>query len=136
MPPNIEDMKKDVMLVVGGDFTPDSIGPDRYQSLVSRVRSDAAAYLNVLESLYLGTNFDAMAQSELYIPAFLKMVADVEPARTRNIAQQLVKQFDAVLVVHDALKDKEALFQNLPPETANMARRLEQRRLQLKNLIG
>ncbi len=136
MPTNSEEMQKDIMTVVGGDFTPDSIGPDRYNATVARIRADAGSYLGVLESLFLGANFDAAAQSELYIPAFLKMVADLQPARVRSIAQQLVKQFDAVLILHDAVKDKEALFQAVPPETANLARRLEQRRLQLKNLIG
>jgi hypothetical protein len=136
METNLEDMKKDILLVVGGDFSPDSVGPDKYAAIVSRVRARASGYLDVLESLFLGTNFDAAAQSELYIPAFLKMVADVEPERVRSLAKQLVKQYDSVLVLHDAIKDKETLFHALPPETANMARRLEQRRIQLKNLMS
>ncbi|HET9179991.1 MAG TPA: hypothetical protein VFQ24_16675 [Terriglobia bacterium] len=136
MDTNLEDMKKDILEIVGGNFSPDSVGPDRYAAIVSRVRSQAAEYLNVLESLFLGTNFDAVAHSELYIPAFLMMVADVEPDRVRSVARQLVKQFDSVLVIHDAIKDKQALFQALPPETTLMARRLEQRRTQLKNLMS
>jgi hypothetical protein len=133
---NLEDVKKDILLIVGGDFSPDSIGPEKYAAIVSRVRSQAGDYLDVLESLFLGANFDAGAQSELYIPAFLKMVVDVEPERVRGLAKKLVKQYDSVLVIHDAIKDKETIFQALPPETANMARRLEQRRIQLKNLMS
>lgn len=131
----MEHMKEDILTVVGGDFSPDSIGPDKHAVTVSRIRSRAADYLDVFESLFLGVNFDAIAQAELYLPAFLKMVADIEPERVRNIAKQLAHQMDSVLVIHDAVKDKPALLAALPQETASLARRLEQRRIQLKNLM-
>jgi hypothetical protein len=134
MDTKFEEMKSDILKIVGGDFSPDSLGPDKYAAIVSRVRLHAADYLNVLETLFLGRNFDAVAHSELYIPAFLQMVADVEPERVKSLARQLVKQFDSVLVIHDAIRDKEMLFQALPTETVNMARRMEQRRIQLRNL--
>src|SRR5205807_2651911 len=113
---DLKDMENDIWTIVGGDFSPDSLGPERYEAMIARVRSRAGDYLNLLESLFLGPNFDAVMQSRLYLPSFLKLVADVEPERVRATAERLLKQINAVLVVYDNVTDKEALFKLLPEE--------------------
>lgn len=132
---DFQGLKQDIQTIVGGNFSPHALGPDAHDAIVARVRSHAAEYLDVFESMFLGTNFDAVMQSNLHLPSFLSMVADVEPERARNLARQLLKQLDSVLVILDGVENKEALLQALPLETMNLARRLEQRRQELKALL-
>lgn len=132
---DLEDMKKDIWAIVGGHFSPDSLGPEKYEAMVARVRSRAEDYLTLLESLFLGPNFDAAMQSRLYLSSFLQLVADIEPERVHTIVAQLLKQINAVLVVYDDVTDKEALFKLLPEETVNLSQRLNQRRIILQELL-
>src|SRR5450631_1026793 len=131
-----QQIEDDIRTVVGGNFTPFGLRPEVYDEIVSRVRARAGAYLDVFESLFLGAKFDAVQQSNLYLPAFLLMVRDVDPDRVRSIAGQLAKQYDAILVLHDAVTDKDGLLASLPMDTANMVARIAQRRGQLKNLAN
>ena len=132
---DLKDMERNIWTIVGGDFSPDSLGPERYEAMIARVRSSAGDYLTLLESLFLGPNFDAVMQSRLYLPDFLKLVADVEPERVRATAERLLKQINAVLVVYDNITDKEALFKLLPEKTMNLSLHLNQRRIQLQELM-
>ena len=132
---DVKQIEQDVQLIVGGDFSPDSIGPEKYNATVARVRSRPGDYLDALESLYMGPNFDAEIQSHLYLPAFLALIADLEPERVRKTAEKLLKQFNDVMVIYDQAKDKETLHAILPDHVIDLMQRLEQRRMQLKALL-
>jgi hypothetical protein len=134
--PEMDELAQEVWRVVGGDFTPDSIGPERYAAQVARVRERPGAYLDAFESMLLGTKFDAELQSEIHPEALLRIAAEVDPDRTRAIADQLLRQLDAVMLIPDEASDSEALFSLLSEETANVSRRLEQRRAQLRSLLS
>lgn len=128
-------IEQDVRLMVGGNFSADHIGPQAYDATLARARGKAKSYLEVFNSLYLGQNFDAVEQSSLYLPTFLKALHNNEPVLVRTIAQRLLKQYDAVMIVYDAVKDKHALFALLPEETTRLLMRLDVRRKELKELI-
>lgn len=130
---SIED---DIRLIVGGHFTPDSYGPDVYNGVLARVKAGAPAYVDAFEAMYLSAKFDAPAQSRLYLPSFLQLVLPFAPERTRLVAAQLLKQYDAVLVVYDDVKSKDSLFKLLPEETVRMVQRLDLRRKELRELLS
>ena len=132
---DIKNIDNDIRIIVGGNFTPDSLSPDTYNEILSRVRTFAKDYLERFELVYLGSNFDAISQSRLHLPTFLKLLVDVEPDLVRKTAAQLLKQLNAVMVIHDEVGNKQVLFNLLSEETVNLSRRLEQRRIQLQELI-
>lgn len=129
------DIRDDILTMVGGHFTPASLGPQAYQEILTRARLHAKEYIEEFESLFLGPNFDVISQSSLLLPLFLKLLADVEPQRTQAIGERLLKQYNAVLAFHDAVTDRKALFQLLPEETVRLSQRLADRRWELQELI-
>jgi hypothetical protein len=131
----VNQIEDDIRKIVGGHFTPDAYGPEIYNAVVSRAKGGAPAYLDAFESLYLSANFDAQAQSRLFLPSFLQLVLPSAPDRTRATAARLLKQYDAVLVVYDQTRDKDALFRLLPEETVRMIQRLDLRRKELQELL-
>lgn len=133
---NVAQIDDDIHKIVGGHFTPDAFGPDVYDAVLSRVKADPRAYLDTFETLFLSTNFDAQAQSSLYLPSFLKIIYPLAPERARASATRLLKQYNAVLVVYDDARDKDALFRLLPEETVRMIQRLDIRRKELHALLS
>jgi hypothetical protein len=129
-------IESDIRTIVQGNFTPDALGPEKYDQVIKRARAQPGEYVDVFERLYLGANFDALAQSRLYLPAFLKIIADRDPERAQAAARRLLKQYDAVLLVYDEVKYKPALFDLLPEETVRMLQSLEARRAELRSLIS
>jgi hypothetical protein len=128
-------IRDDILTIVGGHFTPASLGPEAYQEILTRARAHAKEYIEEFESLFLGPNFDAINQSGLLLPLFLQLLADVEPERVKAVAERLLKQYNAVLAFHDAVTDRKALFQLLPDETVRLSQRLEDRRRELQELM-
>lgn len=134
LPPDAAAMTSDIELVVGGNFTPAALGLEAYEAVLARLRSRPRDCLRVFESLYLGLRFDALFQSRLHLPALLEHLKDLEPKGVRSVAQNLLRQYDAVLLLYDHSKDKEALLRLVPEETARMVKRLESRRADLRLL--
>jgi len=131
-----KDIESDIWTIVGGDFNPDSLGQKRYESILSRAVARASEYISVFDSLFLGSNFDAMLQSNLYLPSFLEIVAESELDRTLLTAERLLKQYDAVLIAYDNTTDKTTLFTLVPDEIVSMYQRLDARRRELRRLIS
>lgn len=127
-------IENDVLLVIGGNFTPDHLGPEGYAEVVARVRKQPEVYLSTFESMALGANFDALTLSRLHPEALLKQLAGFAPGRVQQTVERLQKQLDAVLVVYDSASDKQALAQLLPESTIRLAQRLEQCRRELQEL--
>ena len=135
-PSGLDDqVRDDVLAMVGGNFTPISFGPERYKEIVERARSRPKDYLEVFESLFLGANFDALRLSHLSVPYFLEFLSPVDPVAVRATAQRVLKQYDAVLVIYDAATDKNALFGILPEETVRLFQRLDGHRIELRQLL-
>lgn len=127
-------IENDVLLVVGGNFTPDHLGPEAYAEVVARVRKQPEVYLSTFESLALGANFDALTLSRLHPVVLFKLLVGVAQSRMRQTVERLQKQLDAVLVVYDSASDKQALAQLLPESTVRLSQRLEQCRRELQEL--
>jgi hypothetical protein len=128
-------ISQDILTIVGGDFNPAAVGQESYEVTLARIRSQPAIYLDAFESMFLGTQFDPQAQSSLYLAAFLKYFQDVEPERVRTLTENLLKQYDAILVVFDQVANKSMLDQLLPSGSADFLLRLNDRRDALQRLI-
>jgi hypothetical protein len=130
---DLQQMERKIWVIVGGSFTLDSLGSDKYESMISHVRARAKEYLDVLESMFLGNNFDAELQSHLYIHNLLRMVADIEPEHVRQIAEHLLNQLSTAEFSEE--RSPRSASQDASTERGDLAQRLEQRRNQLQYLI-
>lgn len=101
----------DVRLVIGGSFSPDHLGPDRYEAIRARARARAVLYLAVLDRV-VGT-MDPAQLSSSHAPALLTLIEDVAPRETRLAARRLLALHVAAL--------------RAPPSDEYQRARLEQR---------
>jgi hypothetical protein len=133
--PSTEDVvRSDLDLVVGGRFNIDEIGPQAYDEILGRLRANPEAYLSAVESRYLGANFDALTQSRLHVPKLFELLKDSSPS-VRQIADAMLRHYDAALVIYDQVESRDALRQVLPEETVNLLIRLDDRRRALGALV-
>jgi hypothetical protein len=133
--PSRDVIDADLMVMTGGGFTPASLGPEEYDKMLARARANADAYLDEFEQRFLGPRFDARQQSNLQLPHVLELLSDAAPERTRELAERLLRQYDAVLVVHDEA-DQQALATVLPDHAMSLLYRLDDRRRELQRLLA
>ena len=131
----MDEIEADVMLMVGGDFSPMALSPEGYNAVLLRARARVNDYLDAFERLFLGIKFDAPVHSRLHLPTFLSLLKGAAPDRVKQLARHLVTQYDSILVLYDQIPDKKMLDDVLPVETANYLVRLNDRREQLRQLI-
>jgi hypothetical protein len=134
-PKIMTEIQSDIRQIVGGHFTPDALSPEIHGAIESRAKARAKDYLDLFDSMYLGVNFDAITQSELYLPSFLELVMPAARERARTSAAALLRMYDAVLVVYDHAMEKPALLRLLPDETQRLIERLNVRRIELHTLL-
>ena len=70
----MDEIEADVMLMVGGDFSPMALSPEGYNAVLLRARARVNDYLDAFERLFLGIKFDAPVHSRLHHPTFLSLL--------------------------------------------------------------
>jgi hypothetical protein len=90
-------IRADIAIIVGGRFSPDSLGRKRYTDIVMRVREHIERYLDIAAPLYLGEAFDARTHCEIDLSRLFRMVRDAHPARVRHLARQLLAHVDGAI---------------------------------------
>jgi hypothetical protein len=127
--PDQQGIEQDLWTVVGGNFTSDGLGPKRYAATRRRVEAQPDLYLDALERLMLGSNFDWERHAGLRVPTLLKLTARSAPARTATIAKELVTEYTAALeqAPHDEVVRTAKPFASGADEQANRAQRLRAR---------
>lgn len=129
-------VERDVLQIVGGNFSPDALGP-AYDQVIARLRAAPDAYLNAFERLFLsGRRLDARAQSRLYLPSLLRLLGDAAPARVRSLAERLLGHYDTAMSVADDAAERDHDLESLPPPTARLVQRLDSRRRELRDILG
>jgi hypothetical protein len=129
-------LTQELWRIVGGDFTPDSLGPERYDAHITRIRERPGLYLDTFESMFLGSRFDAELQSEIHAEALLRVTAEADPDRTRDVAERLLTQLESPTTIREVDAKSRALSGPYQEEAINVERRLEQRRAQLRSLLS
>lgn len=133
--PTMSDVEGDIQTMVSGNFTPDALGPERYDEIVKRSQTRPREYLRVLEGRYLGDQFDAVRLSNLYVAAALQVIGQRDAEAMRKVAQRFLKQYEATLLIFDEARPRASLLALLPEETGRMLQRLDARRAELRALI-
>ena len=128
-------IEQDVLQLVGGNFTPDALGP-AYDAILARARAAPDAYLDAFERLFLRTPIDPKVHSGLHLPGLLRLLADRAPERVRALAGQLLSQYDAATRITDDASERAAVLEALPPETSRFVQRLDRRRDELRAILG
>ena len=121
--------------MVGGSFTPDALGPDRFNEVLDRAKTDPKRYLNTFVTTYLGGGFDAVTLSNLRLAVPFETLKDVAPEQTLETAQKTLRHLDGLLVIYDSATDKEKLRELLPDNTLALHSRLDRIRQRLTHLI-
>ena len=125
----------DVMLIVGGNFTVDCIGP-RYEEIRTRARANPRAYLQEFESLFLRRSMSAQARSNLFLQSLLGLLADLEPERVRQLAGRLVRQYEQASEIADGVLEEFDDPERVPLRSSSLANRLRRKRDALRHLAG
>lgn len=126
-----------VLMIVGGNFTPDALGPEEHRRILARLRADPRTHLDAFERLFLRGRPDSRAQSRLHLPNLLRLLGDVAPDRVRALAGRLLGQYDAAMSLADeAPEGRERLLEALPEESRRAAQRLDMRRRELRGLLS
>ncbi|TWT45637.1 hypothetical protein RAS1_20650 [Phycisphaerae bacterium RAS1] len=132
---NFDAIKSDLLLIVGGNFMPDCIGPDKHAEVCGRVQAAPDDYLQVFDSVFLAERYDATQVSSLYLPSFLEMVKNREPRHVRWSADALRTRYDAALISYDAARDKQKFMELLPDEPQRLVERVRVKRIELDAIV-
>lgn len=126
-----------VLLKVGGAFTPDTFGPESYESINAAVRDNPDAHLDAFEQMYLSPRPNRHELTELFLPDFLQYLADERPDRVREIARRLAALMGS-LARRQAI-EAESLAESSDEsfdEIARQRRQLGRRGAVLRGLVG
>lgn len=129
-----ERIRADLLLMTGGNFTPDSMGPEVYAATVERARARASAYLDALDALLENPEIPEAALAVLNTPGFLHLLRDVAPERVRESA---VRWLEGPVRARAASRMDSSAEppQEDPDEAVRRQIRLEQRRRALERLL-
>lgn len=125
-------VRDDIRTIVGGNFTPDGLGPADYDRIKSRVARRPAEYAREFDAMYGCENFDPARLADLYLPTFVSTLRETDAKAADAAAQRLLSHFDAALYIYDQAQDAEALLRTLPEEAARVVRRLDVQRRELR----
>jgi hypothetical protein len=124
---------RDIMLIVGGNFTEDALGP-LYQEVLTRLRGAPSAYLDTFERLFVARPVNAQQLSKLYLPSFLQRLAGVAPDRVRALAGHLLGQIDATAREMEQVVAEIGALDPQPQEVTFAVENLQIRRREFQQL--
>jgi len=127
---------QDIAIIVGGSFSPDHIGPTAHQQIVRRVRAAPDRYLQAFERRFLRSGVDPLDLADLYLPAFLQLLADRAPQQIQALGARLAAVFSSA-IPRGAREDWEALDgEGEPDEPTRKRRRLKEHLATLGAISG
>ena len=129
-------VEQDIAIIVGGSFSPDHIGPTKYQQIVRRVRAAPDRYLQAFERQFLRPGVEPLALADLYLPEFLRLLADRAQQKVQALGARLAAVYSSA-IPSGAREDWEALDdEGEPDEPTRRRRRLEQHLATLGAMTG
>lgn len=127
---------RDITAIVGGSFSPDHLGPAAYQQILRRVQASPPQYLQSFERRFLAPGVDPLTLADLYLPAFLQLLADRAPQEARALGARLATIY-AGGVPAGRREDWEVFDESGDPDdTTRRRHRLEQHQATLALVTG
>jgi hypothetical protein len=127
---------QDIAIIVGGSFSPDHIGPAAHQEIVRRVRAAPDQYVQSFERRFLHPGVDPLDLADLYLPAFLQILAERAPQQIQALATRVAAVLSSA-IPRGAREDWEAFDdEGEPDEPTRKRRRLEQHLATLGAMTG
>src|SRR5271156_6747821 len=84
-------LQPDIEIIVGGNFTPDALSPEVYDSIVLKVKARPADYLTTFRQMFVIRRLDAETYSRLHLATFVGLVTPQQATEARDAAKQLVQ---------------------------------------------
>jgi hypothetical protein len=88
-------IEQDLRTMIGGNFTPDHLGPDVYRAILARLRERPNAYLDELVDHVVGPHPEPGWLSAVHVPAVLDLVGAIQ--LVKPYAKRLLPIFQAAL---------------------------------------
>lgn len=125
-PPSVPEMtmKDDVLLVIGGNFSVDHLGPQRFDEVRARVRQRSVECLDTLHALVASAPAEAL--SMWWASVLLELTRPSAPDRSLAEARVTARAYEAA---------ERPLRSVTTPEDRERLERLDQRRAELDALI-
>lgn len=92
-------VEADVALIIGGTFSPDHLGPARYDEVVARAKADAPAYLDALD--HFVAEASAARLADVYPSALLSLM-DGTTARAIDSGRAALHRYEAAIAEAEA----------------------------------
>lgn len=92
---------RDLRTIVGGQYSPDHMGPEPYEAIEDHVRREPDAFLDAWARAVL----DPAGKLDFYWPNVLERTAAARPERTRELAACLLARIDTALADPPADRD-------------------------------
>jgi len=131
---------QDIQIIVGGNFSPDHLGPEQYQLIIDRVLARPDIYLDEFTRMYLGVNYRVTEHLDLNIPQLLIVVSksDSEQVnqRVEYLAELLISHYSNILKIYEPGPEHPTFSSDLSEETHRYLNNLKERRIDLQLLLG
>lgn len=128
---NAEQVRRDVSLIIGGNFTSDSIGLEKFEATIARMRAEPDAYLDAFDRVI--AEFPAPLVADLRPATLLDLLALVASKRVRESARRLADRLEEPSEEH-AFAPSDPTAESEPEEADRARIRREQRLRELRRL--
>lgn len=115
---------RDLATIVGGHFSPDHLGPDAYRQILDRVRANASGYAQAFTRRYI-TRLDPMRVADLYLPEFIRILAQHAPDTAAQLRTQLTTALAAAVPSESNDQWEQLDEEGEPDEPTRKRRRLQ-----------
>lgn len=127
-------IRADLRLILGGRFSPDSVGPEIYDDIVRRLREQAATYLDAFDHLLDDPEIPPQVLAEMRAPALLHLLRDAAPERVRESATRWLEGLDRAPATRAAKMSFDAAPAADAEDEVRRQLRIEERRQALLRL--
>lgn len=123
-----------VRLIVGGNFTPDALGP-AHAAILNAVRENPREHFRAFERLFLSREPGRRTLTELFLPAFLTIISEYLPNEAKRAARFLAGRMASIARAQEAEYLESGSERDLD-ETRRQQRQLNARLAALRDLAG
>ncbi len=125
-------IKQAVLTVIGGNFSPDHLGPDKYETVKKMILDNSVAANRILISEILNREVYTRRLSSLYVSNLLQLTRNGDRTGALHATVLYQKILDDSLKEFDNAANKDAYFQGKSEQDKSKIQRLLQRKSEVK----